>query len=130
MRVLLYIWTAPNTLLGVLIGILGLISGGGVQIRRACIEFYGGWVTKLLLGLPPQGAMAMTLGHSILGVSQAALDCCRDHEQVHVRQYERWGILFIPAYFGVGAYMWLRGKNPYRDNPFEIEAFSKTDFDR
>lgn len=126
-RVLLYFWVAPNTLLGILLGMLGLITGGSVQIRRSCIEFYGGWVTKFLRMIPLKGALAMTLGHSILGISQEALDSCRDHEQVHVKQYERWGVLFIPAYFAAAAYLWIRGKDGYRDNPFEVEAYSKTD---
>jgi len=66
----------------------------------------------------------MTLGHSILGRNRDALAIARDHEQVHVRQYECWGPLFIPAYLGCSGLMWIRGRDPYRDNPFEVEAFA------
>ncbi len=45
-------------------------------------------------------AMAITLGHCVLGQSQGALDVTRFHERVHVRQYEWWGPLFIrPTFF-------------------------------
>jgi hypothetical protein len=52
------------------------------------------------------------------------LDHCRTHELVHVRQYERWGPLFVPAYLASSAIIWLRGGDPYRDNPFEREAYA------
>ena len=44
--------------------------------------------------------MALTLGHTILGQTDAALDIRRQHERVHVRQFERWGPLMGPAYLG------------------------------
>jgi hypothetical protein len=65
----------------------------------------------------------MTLGHVILGRDTAALAATREHERVHVRQYERWGPLFIPAYLGCSLYLWLRRRDPYYDNPFEVEAY-------
>ena len=37
--------------------------------------------------------MALTLAYTILGQTDAALDISRDHEMVHVRQFERWGPL-------------------------------------
>ena len=47
---------------------------------------------KKLQTLPDgQFTLAFTLGHTILGQTDAALDISRDHEMVHVRQYERWG---------------------------------------
>jgi hypothetical protein len=69
------------------------------------------------------GALAMTLGHTILGQTPKSLDIARDHEHIHVRQYERWGPLFIPAYLICSGILWTRRKDPYRDNPFEIEAY-------
>ena len=69
--------------------------------------------------------MAMTLGHCILGQSQAALEITRRHEHIHVRQYERWGPLFIPAYFVASLSALLKGKDAYRDNVFEVEAYEK-----
>jgi hypothetical protein len=67
---------------------------------------------------------AITLGHVILGADHATLASVRSHEQVHVRQYERWGVLFFPLYLGSSALAWMRGGDPYRDNAFEQEAFA------
>ena len=67
----------------------------------------------------------MTLGHTILGSTAAALDISREHEMVHVRQYERWGPLFGPAYLLSSLVLWLRGKDAYRDNRFEREAYDE-----
>lgn len=64
----------------------------------------------------------MTLGHVVLGKTQEALDRTREHERVHVRQYERWGPLFLPLYFGWAGYLYLIGKHYYLDIPFEVEA--------
>lgn len=118
-----WLWASPWTLVGLFVGALGLLTGGGVQVRCGVIEFYGGAVSKLLEWMPIH-PIAMTLGHVVLGRIPAGLDVCRPHELVHVRQYERWGPFFIPAYLGCSAYIWLRGGDAYRDNPFEREAYS------
>jgi hypothetical protein len=95
-----------------------------MQIERGCVEVYGGfvqWGLQRVMG--GRGAAAMTLGHSILGQTQNTLRVARDHEHVHVRQYERWGPFFLPAYLGCALALWLRGKDAYLDNPFEVEAY-------
>jgi hypothetical protein len=48
---------------------------------------------------------------------------------VHVRQYERWGPLFIPAYFAASGWAWWKGGHAYLDNPFEVEAYRISDGD-
>jgi hypothetical protein len=120
-----YLWALPWTVIGVGVGALGLASGGRVQRRGRVIEFYGGSVAWLLERAPGTGcgAAAMTLGHVVLGRSAAALDATREHELVHVRQYERWGPLFVPAYLLCSAFIHCRGGDGYRDNPFEREAY-------
>jgi hypothetical protein len=65
----------------------------------------------------------MTLGHVVLGQDLFLLDATRAHERVHVRQAERWGPLFLPAYVIASVAALLRGGNPYRDNAFEREAY-------
>src|SRR5690606_28647162 len=114
---------SPNTLLGISLGLLGLMTGGQVRRIAGVLEFHGGAVSWFLknMTLLEGGASAMTLGHTILGRSECDLDLCRAPELIHVRQYERWGPAFLPAYLGCSAYLWLRGKNFYRDNPFERE---------
>lgn len=131
-RGLTYCWAGPNTLIAfVLFGPAALL-GGGLQIRRGVIELYGGlvgWVLRNLTVLPG-GAAAMTLGHVVIGVDRAALDRAREHEHIHVRQYERWGPLFIPAYLACSAWALLRRRHFYRDNAFEREAYAASDSPR
>src|SRR4029453_8789681 len=67
---------------------------------------------------------AMTVGHVILGVNRAELESCRVHEHVHVRQYELWGIFFLPAYALSGAWQRACGRDAYRDNFFERQAYA------
>ena len=122
------LWAMPNTLLGCLIGFSSLPFGGRVQWRRGCLEFHDGPVSFLLKHMTIGSIVAMTLGHTILGISDQALRQVRDHEHVHVRQYERWGVFFLPAYLGSSLYLWIRGRDSYRENPFEIEAYSNSTY--
>ena len=118
----LWLWASPASLLGLFVGTLSLPGGSRMRIRHGVIECYAGPVRWLLDHLPVP-AMAMTLGHVVLGQTAAALDICREHEHVHVRQYERWGPFFIPAYLLASWWLKLAGKNAYLENPFEREAF-------
>lgn len=117
------IWTAPNTLLGLLIGVLNLLAGGRMRWRIGAIECSGGIVRRLFGGIPNRRIIAMTLGHVILGIDEDALESVTNHERVHVRQYERWGVLFLPAYAIASIVAWRRGQDPYRGNMFEVEAY-------
>ena len=121
---LLYLWASPASLIGVTVGLLGLVTGGAVQVRRGVLEFHGGAVTWSLSRMWIR-ARAMTLGHTILGRSVHDLNVTRDHEHVHVKQYERWGPFFIPAYLLCSLVLWFQRRNPYLDNPFEVEAFEQ-----
>lgn len=125
LRLAAYLWALPNTVLGLMLAPVALATGG--RVRRVCgaLEIYGGGVAWLLRRAVPLagGAAALTLGHVVLGRTARVLDRCRAHEHVHVRQYERWGPLFIPAYLAAGAVAACRGRDAYRDNPFEQEAF-------
>lgn len=118
-RVIRYSWAAPTTLVGLIAGAMTLCSGGKVQKRQGALEFHGGfsrWLADLA------GFAAMTLGHVIIGRDRWSLDFCREHEQAHVRQVERWGIAFIPAYLLASVLAWARGRHYYRDNYFERDA--------
>lgn len=118
-------WASPWTACGLAAGLLGLLTGGGVQRVGRVIEFHGGLIDRVLRWVPiAGGASAMTLGHCVLGRTKADLVRSRRHELVHVAQYERWGPLFVPAYLACSAWMWLRGRDSYLDNPFEVEAYS------
>jgi hypothetical protein len=123
LRPLVYLWASPTTLLGLLLAGLSLASRGRVARVAGTIEVYGGWGSRLLERLMPLGgADALTLGHVVLGQCAGSLERHREHESVHVRQCERWGPLFVPAYACASLWAWARGGDPYLDNPFEREA--------
>jgi hypothetical protein len=124
LRLLRYLWASPVTLLGVLIALVSRGSGGSLQRVEGVLEVAGGWPAWVLRrGFPFSGAVAaLTLGHVVVGVSLNALTATRAHERAHVRQFERWGVLLLVLYPLAGLLAWVRGGNPYRDNPFEREA--------
>lgn len=124
LRFLLYLWALPVTLLGMGVAVIARSSGGALHRVDGVLEAAGGWPAWVLRrGLPFSGAVAaITLGHVVVGVSSAALAATRAHERVHVRQFERWGLLLLVLYPLAGLLAWLRGGHPYRDNWFEREA--------
>lgn len=112
--------------MGLLLALLGRCTGGRVAVVGGVVEASGGglaWALRCAWA-GGAGASAMTLGHVVIAADEATLDRSRAHERVHVRQYERWGPLFIPAYFAASLVARLRGGNPYYDNRFEREAYA------
>ncbi|HEU4335146.1 MAG TPA: hypothetical protein VFT32_11675 [Candidatus Eisenbacteria bacterium] len=121
-------WALPNTLLGLLLVPAAFIGGGRVGVMGGVLEAYGGLLVGLLRLWPPfsPGSAAVTLGHVVLAMTQRDLEESRAHERVHVRQYERWGPLFLPAYALASLWAWVRGRDPYTGNRFEREAVART----
>jgi hypothetical protein len=124
LRVWIYQWALPVTLIGLLVALLACVSGGRVNRVEGVLEAAGGWPAWVLRrGFPFSGAVsAMTLGHVVVGESSNALDATRNHERAHVKQFERWGVLLLVLYPLAGLLAWARGGHPYRDNGFECEA--------
>ena len=58
----------------------------------------------------------------VLGANAGALEESRAHERVHVRQYERWGIFFVPLYLLASLLALARGRSVYAGNAFERQA--------
>lgn len=118
LQIVRYAWAAPCTVVGLLPAALALLIGGAVWIRSGAIEvafFRDERESRIPFG-------AITLGHVILGHSLKMLDALRSHEQEHVRQYERWGLLFFLAYPASSLYQLLRGRDPYWFNHFEVQC--------
>lgn len=127
-RFLGIVWASPYTLFGLAIGLAGVCTGGRLGLAAGALEFSGGAVRWFVRHLPlGKTTVAFTLGHVILGQTSRGLRISRRHERVHVRQYERWGPLMGPAYLGCSAVLWLAGRHPYYDNPFERQAFALAD---
>lgn len=107
------LWPAPVTLIGALLSlsfrrrriIQGvLLAEGAVWPRRL------GWRYR-----------AITLGHTVLSIDE--LDPATfEHELIHVRQFERWGPLFLVVYPAASLWAKAQGKHHYRDNRFEVAA--------
>jgi len=121
------LWASPWSVWALTIGVVGLLTGGSIQWSGEVLEFWGGFIPLFLKYFPfIAGSPVATFGHVVLGRSKRHLEACRPHQLVHVKQYERWGPLFVPAYITFWIVMWFRGKHPYYDNPFEREAYGHT----
>jgi hypothetical protein len=118
-RLLSTLWAAPATLVGLLLALAACALGASARVVDGVTEVAGG---RLAEWLWPRGFVAITFGQVVLGLSHADLDRHRIHEHAHVRQYERWGLLFFPLYLGASALAWWQGHPPYWHNHFERQA--------
>ena len=117
-RALRYLWAAPWSLVGLLLSPFfrrrrvraGVLVCEGAEWPRRF-----GW-----------NYAAITFGHVILSVAETTPSLLR-HELVHVRQYERWGPFFVPAYLVAAARARVRGGSAHFDNAFEITARNKSE---
>ena len=112
-RSLAYVWAAPWSFVGLICSALfrrRYVTRGVVLAEGASWPRRLGWRYR-----------AITFGHVVLAVDELDEETIQ-HELVHVRQYERWGPLFVPAYVVASLVTRLRGGHHYRDNPFEVAA--------
>ena len=120
-----FIWAAPCSFVGVVFGTCVLLLGGKTRPSLGTLEFTfresEAACGKLARSL---AFRAITFGHVIIAVTEQELTRSRGHELVHVRQYERWGVLFFLAYPASSLWKLLMGRNAYWDNRFEIQARS------
>lgn len=110
------VWVSPNTLVGLLLGLFVLATGGRVSCWRI-LEFEAHPRIRALAG----PWLAVTLGHVIVYWTPPSVRTYW-HERAHVRQYEVWGPAFGPAYVVAGLVAVARGGSFYRDNYFERTA--------
>lgn len=120
-----YLWAGPASLIGLTVAAVAM-RRARLQVVHGVVEVHGPALRWMLTSLVPLagGAAAITFGHVVLGRDRAALEATREHERVHVRQYERLGPFFIPAYLAASAWAALRGRHFYLDNMFERQAFA------
>ena len=115
MKMIRYLWALPATAIGAVLALACMARGARARVVDGVLEVSGVFPRRGHFG-------AITLGHVIIGLDDSCLQACRAHEHVHVRQYERWGVLFFPLYGAASAWAWMRGGDPYLDNHFEREA--------
>ncbi len=106
-----FAWTLPNTLIGVL---LGLLTFQVPRLAHGALVYDHGprglsWLMNRF------NRSAMTVGFVILS-SEPVDGTLLAHERHHIRQYCAWGPLFIPAY------LLLAIPYGYRKHPFELAA--------
>jgi hypothetical protein len=110
--------------------LLGLIVLNGLGIGRPTRVHDAGDVRALVVedprvtryfrfGFIP--TRAQTLGRYVFATSDLDPETTA-HECEHIRQWQRLGPLYLPAYFGSSALAFLRGDKPYWDNAFEAAA--------
>ncbi len=73
--------------------------------------------------LTERGYVAITFGHVIVFARDPTAQLWR-HELGHVRQYERYGLAFLPLY------LLLIARHGYAAHPFEREAAELARLDR
>lgn len=106
-----FVWTSPNTLLGLLAGLLTFqrprLAHGLLVFDRAPRG-----LTSVMLRA---NRVAMTIGFVVVS-ARPVEGVLLAHERHHVRQFCAWGPLMIPVYLllalGFG----------YRDHPMEVRA--------
>jgi hypothetical protein len=88
-----FVWTLPNTLLGL---VLGALTFQRPHLRGGAVVFDRGprGVTWILQRMD---RAAMTVGFVIVSAVPVEGSLLA-HERRHIRQYMAWGPLFIPAY--------------------------------
>lgn len=122
-----YVWAAPASTLGLIVALTARVAGARLRVVEGVLEAAGPCISAAVGRLPRAMRFnAITFGHVIIGLDDEALAVCRAHEHVHVRQYERWGILFFALYLGASLVALLRRRNPYWDNYFERQAYGRT----
>jgi hypothetical protein len=119
-----YAWAFPATAVGLVLAVIGGALGASMAVVDGVLEVAGGRIGPAVSCLSRRSRFnAITFGHVVIGTDHAILARCRTHERVHVRQYERWGVLFFPLYLGSSLLQLLRGRSPYWHNHFELQAY-------
>ena len=116
-------WAAPCSLLGLCLALPVLLLGGRARWAQGALEVT--WRAHLAACGPRLRRLrfrGIVFGHVILAVTADELAHIGAHERVHVAQYGRWGPFFLPAYTASSLWQLLRGRDPYWDNHFEVDA--------
>jgi hypothetical protein len=119
-----YLWASPTSVVGLALVPFVLLMKGHLQIVDGVLELHGppvSWLLRRCVPIPG-GALAMTLGHVVLGRDRRSLAVTRRHERVHVRQCEVWGPAFIPAYLIAASWGFVTRTGAYHGNVFERQA--------
>lgn len=124
--VLGYFWALPATLAGFVVAALGKADFVDSD-DEWCFHFVareGGACWKFF---EAYGMAAFTVGAVIV----YKIDGYRRfpelvrHEREHFYQARRWGIFMMPAYYLHSLWLYFKGRDPYRENWFEVQAYER-----
>lgn len=119
-------WASPVTLLGLLVFLPAVFARDGrlatVRHSTPALLITGPLADRMLARHPLGNVVAMALGHIVIAQRNALCPRLLEHELAHVRQAARWGPVFPLAYVASSAWQACRGRRPYRDNAFEVDA--------
>lgn len=112
------LWTAPNTLLGLTAGVLGMPFGARPYryhdaLAFRCMPRFFGALTLGGVILHADQSLAIVVPTYTLRMrpaARAARVCLGAHERAHVLQYLVLGPLFLPVYFICGG---VSASNPF-----------------
>jgi hypothetical protein len=114
-----FVWTLPNTVLGLLIGLLTFqfprAEAGVLIFDRTPRGLSGTPISRAVF----RRFTAFTVG-AVIVAREPVGGILLQHEFAHVRQYRLWGPLYLPVY---GLLYLLFG---YRRHPFERAAMRET----
>jgi hypothetical protein len=114
-----YLWALPTTLIGATVALFTLSKPYG--FRDGAILCKAGGLMRLLL--EKDHFAAQTHGAVIfVRADHIGKEPLLRHELVHFAQARKWGPFFLPAYGLASLWLFLRKKDAYWDNPFEVEA--------
>ncbi|HJV81136.1 hypothetical protein [Noviherbaspirillum sp.] len=119
------IWAAPLTLFGLLVGLPVVLFRGHLQLVRGhtITLLARGPIADWILNRHPFGPMnAMALGHVVIAERRGLSSRVLVHKLTHVRQASRWGPFFPFAYLASSIWAFMRGRDAYWHNRFEIAA--------
>jgi hypothetical protein len=114
------LWAAPCSALGLALSLPMLMTGARIKCIQGVLEI--AWPATAPQAAQQLPFTAITFGHVVLGTAHTELARLRAHEHAHVRQYERWGLLFLLLYPASSLWQLLRGRKVYWDNGFEVQA--------
>ena len=118
-----YIWVLPASAIGMCAAGIACVIGAQIRSVSGVLEVsLAPRNTVLYKAVTCLAFEAITLGHVVIACSAQAQAAHREHERVHVAQYELWGPFFLVAYPLESLFQLLQGRQAYLDNRFEMAA--------
>ncbi len=121
MKIIVFILNLPWTLAGLIIAVIALPRKLSTHHHPLVFIFYvrSFWFASWMPGM--KGIRGMTQGNVVL-LSEDKPTAVLDHELVHIRQFEK-APLILPVLYLIESI-----RHGYRNNKYEVEAYSTTDF--